>query len=176
MKLTLEHRIDDPLISDLYRIYMSACGPLRTQAAARHVLSFEEFAADMTDDQIDKYVVWDSVGPVALATLTTNLSVISWISAEYFCSRYPDAAARGALYYLGYILVDESHRRSNALILMTDLINRTIATSQGVLGFDICRHNDRHGIGRHARKLLSDSNHIDPIDTQSYYAADYRGS
>lgn len=175
MSLTIERVIGTGLTEKLYRSYEAACGPLRSQAAARHVLTYDEFSCDMRDDRIEKYVVWvgDSI-PIGLATLTTDLSAISWISPDYYRSRYPDAAARNALYYLGYIVVDSSRRYHGALLMMTDHINRRMAGTQGVLGYDICRHNDDRGIGRLAAKLLSGSDRIEPLDTQSYYSADYR--
>jgi len=175
MRVTTEHVLGSHLIDDLYETYLVAFGPLRTKAAARHLLTPEEFAAQMTDGRLEKHVVWDEQDqPVALTTLTCDVSAIPWVSREFYASRYPDAAKRGALFYLGYVLVDTSHRRSLALLLMSDQIDRRLAESQGVLGFDLCGSNNDHGIGRHARRLLRSSNHIDLLDTQAYYAADYR--
>jgi len=172
--LTTEHRLTTEVVEELYETYHRACTPLLTLAAARHVLSAPEFLAEMRDPRIEKLVIWDRERPVALATMTNDLSAIPWVSAEYYRARYPDAAERGVLYYLGYIFVGESHRRTNALLMMTDRVNRRLSDSEGVLAFDFCRFNDEHQIGKHAARLLSSSHHIDALDVQSYYAADYR--
>ena len=146
-----------------------------TNAAARHVLTAEEFAKEMSDPRIEKFVVTDHGRAIALTTMTPDLSVVEWINAEYFRSRYPDAAERGALFYLGYTLVDRNRRRSNALLLMATEINRRVSSVDGVVGFDICEYNNAHGIGRFTAWLFGSSSQIETLDTQTYYAADYRG-
>ena len=174
MEITRECVLTDEVAAGLYSMYVSAFEFLRTQAAARHLIPPCEFATEMADQRIEKYVVWDDGIPIGLTTLTADLSAIPWVSSEYYVSRYPDEAARGALFYLGYILVDSSRRSSGALIMMTERINRRLSECQGVLGYDVCSHNDTYGIGRHARRLLASSHRIEPLDTQSYYAADFR--
>lgn len=176
VRITLDCVLADQVSAALYRTYTSAFDSMRTQAAARHVLTAEEFAAEMKDPRIDKYIVWDDDDvPIALTTLTSDLSAIPWVSREYYATRYPDAAAQGVLFYLGYILVESSFRRSSALIMMTNQVNHRLAESQGVLGFDICGYNDASGIGRHTKNLLASSDRIERLDVQSYYGADYRG-
>ena len=171
----MEGVLTDEVSAALHPIYTHAFGPLRTRAAARHMLSSDEFAAEMKDSRIDKYVVWNRHDePVGLTTLTCDLSAIPWVSREYYESRYPDAAAAGQLFYLGYILVDRRCRRSSAMIMMTSEVNRRLSLAHGVLGFDMCGYNDATGIGRHAKQLLAASERIERLDTQSYYGADFR--
>ena len=172
---TADRVLDPGTVDALYEVYLSAFEPLRMEAAARHLLTFAEFSAEMVDERIEKLIVWDeNTMPVGLATLTQDLSAIPWISPEYYSSRYADAARRGAIFYLGYILVAQSGRRSSALLTLTDKINRRLYDAKGVLGFDLCGLNDREGIGRLALKLLGASNDIKLVDTQFYYAADYQ--
>lgn len=171
----MDRVIPDHVSVVLHNTYLAAFDPMKTQAAARHVLSAEEFDAEMKDPRIDKYIVWDEAGePIALTTLTSDLAAIPWVSREYYVSRYPDAAASGVLFYLGYILVGPTSRKSKALIMMTNQVNRRLEQSQGVLGFDMCSYNDANGIGRSAKKLLASSDRIERLDVQSYYGADYR--
>ncbi len=178
MKTTTEHVLSEDLIRTLYPTYVEAWEHLLVQAAARHVLTFDEFTDEMTDPRIEKHVVWDDDGTkiVALTTLTTDMSAIPWINAQYFEARYPDAVGRGALFYLGYTLVDQHFRRSNALLIMAEHVNRRLVAAHGVVGFDICDFNNEQGIGRRAARLLSASTSIEPLDTQTYYAADFRGA
>ena len=178
MQITVERVLSDDIVATLYPTYVDAWEPLLVHAAARHVLTADEFAAEMTDPRIEKYVVWDEASHtvLALTTLTTDMSAIPWINALYFEARYPDAADRSALFYLGYTLVERHHRRSSALLVMADRINRRVMDAGGVVGFDICDFNNEHGIGRRVARLFSASNKIEALDTQSYYAADYRGA
>src|SRR3954462_4619950 len=106
MRITIEQSIDAEAIDAFYPLYVAAFDPIRTRAAARHMLTAEEFAEEMTDQRIDKYVVWHADGtPIALMTLATDLTAVPWISPEYCTARYPDHMSRGAVYYLGYTLV-----------------------------------------------------------------------
>jgi len=112
MRITIERSLDPGAVDAFYRLYRAAFAPLRTNAAARHLLSAEEFAAEMADKRIEKYVAWAGNGePVGLATLTADLSAVPWISPEYYGARYPDHLARGALFYLGYTLVRPDHEQ-----------------------------------------------------------------
>lgn len=175
MKITTEHILSDESVAALYPTYVVAFEPLMTKAAARHVLTAEEFAKEMNDPRIAKFVVRDDGDRViGLSTVTTDLSVIDWINAHYYTARYPDVVARGALFYLGYTLVDCGRRLPNALRMMASELNRQVAEVQGVLGFDICGYNVTNGIGRHPAHLLRSSQRIDTLDTQTYYAADFR--
>ena len=176
VRITKDCVLTDQVSAALYRIYTSAFDPLRTLAAARHMLSVEEFMVEMKDPRIDKYIVWGGDdAPIAMSTLTSDLSAIPWVSKEYYASKYPDAAAAGLLFYLGFILVESPYRRSNAVRMMTDQINRRLSEAEGVLGFDLCGYNDASGIGRYTKSLFASSNALKSLDVQTYYGADYRG-
>lgn len=175
VRLAVERQLAAADIETLYPGYVSACEPLRTRAAARHVLDAEEFRAEMTDSRVEKFVVRDrDEMPVGLTTITNDPSAIPWISSQFYSTRYPDVFARGVLFYLGYIVVVKTHRRSGAFRLMTEHVNRRLSESKGVLAFDFCGYNDTQGIGRFAHKLLPLSGQIDALDVQSYYSADFR--
>ena len=162
MRITKDCVLTDQVSAALYRIYTSAFDPLRTRAAARHMLTAEEFVAEMKDPRIEKYVVWNSDDvPIGLTTLTCDLSAIPWVSKEYYASRYPDAAAAGLLFYLGYILVESPYRRSNAMNMMTGEVNRRLSLAHGVLGFDMCGYNEASGIGRYTKNLFASSDRIE---------------
>lgn len=177
MKVTTEHILSDEATNDLYPTYVMAFDPLLTTAAARHILTAEEFAKEMNDPRIEKYVVRDQAGrAVALTTLTSDLSAIDWINPHFYMARYPEPAARKALFYLGYALVALGSRRTQALVLMAAEINRRLAEVSGVVAFDICGYNIEHVVGRRIGRLFSGSHRIDSLDTQTYFAADYRRS
>ncbi|MGC9665876.1 hypothetical protein ACNTMW_04895 [Planosporangium sp. 12N6] len=175
MRLSIERVIDADTVATFYPLYVAAFEPIRTRAAARHLLSAEEFAAEMTDHLIDKYVVWDDDGePIALTTLTTDLSAVPWISPEYFAARYPEQFARGAIYYLGYTLVHPGFAERGVFQLMSDAVERRCADVEAVLAFDVCAYNDARAVGRRVGRLGdSEGVTLSAVDVQTYYAATF---
>ncbi|GAA3709493.1 hypothetical protein GCM10022204_29730 [Microlunatus aurantiacus] len=164
-------------IEDLYPRYAGAWEVLLVEAAARHVLSLEEFRDEMRDGRLEKHVVVDDDGRVvAMTTLTTELDAIPWINPTFYRLRFPAEAAAGTLFYLGYTFVDVEHRRSAALSLMAGAVNRRLAKAHGVIGFDICGWGMARGIGRRIERMFSGSVGVLPGDTQTYFVADYRHS
>jgi hypothetical protein len=172
MKVTVEQTLPAAVVDAFYPMYVAAFDPLRTMAAARHVLSPEEFAEEMADPRIDKYVVWDDEdAPMAMTTLATDLAAVPWISPEYFAAKYPERLARGAVFYLGYTLVAPGRRRPGVLPLMIDRMMRRLIEADAVCGFDMCAHNDANGIGRQVAALCRAGNaDIAKLDTQTYYS------
>jgi GNAT superfamily N-acetyltransferase len=173
MNITVESTIADEHIAAFYEVYAAAFGPMRTRAAARHMLTADEFAAEMTDERIDKYVVWDVSGqPAAIATLATDLSAIPWISPEYFAAQYPDQLADGRVYYLGYTLVKPQYAGKGIHHMLMEQVKRRLATDRAVCGYDVCAFNDAGAIGRVVGDLASAwGARIDRLDVQTYYAA-----
>lgn len=174
MQVSTQQQLAEHDVAALYPLYLASFEQLLTRAAARHVLSSSEFADEMADPRIDKIVVRDGDRLLAMTTLTTELRTVAWINPTYFATAFPDAAARGAVFYLGYTLVEPARRRSNALLLMASEVNRRLVEAQGVIAYDICSFNDAHGVGRLTAKIFSRAQEIRPMDTQTYYVADYR--
>ena len=164
-------------IDDLYPRYAGAWEVLLVEAAARHVLSLEEFREEMRDGRLEKHVVIDDDDRVvAMTTLTTELDAIPWINPTFYRERFPAEAAAGTLFYLGYTFVDVEHRRSAALTLMAEAVNKRLARAHGVIGFDICGWGMERGIGRRIERMFSGSVGVITGDTQTYFVADYRHS
>jgi hypothetical protein len=178
MKITIESTVGTDAIELFYDLYVAAFAPLQTNAAARHMLSFGEFIEEMTDPRIDKYVAWDDDGePIALTTLTTDLTAVPWISPHYFAARYPEHHDRGALYYLGYTLVRPDRERSGVFARIAARIVRRLTEERAVCAFDVCGYNDgTHQIGRSIANLSRSLDmSMDTVDVQTYYAASFRG-
>lgn len=176
MNITVESKIAEEHVAGFYELYAAAFGPLQTLAAARHMLSAEEFAAEMADERIDKYVAWNDAGePVAMTTFTADLSAVPWISPMFYAFRYPDEAARGALFYLGYALVDRTRADSSTYPAMTQRIVERVGAVRGVCIFDVCAYNNGRSVGRLWEKTVSRGvAKVEAIDTQTYYAVDFR--
>ena len=174
MMITIERSIDGAAIDDFYALYVAAFGPLRTRAAARHLLSAEEFAGEMTDGRIDKYVVWEGGRPIALTTVVTDLTAVPWISPDYYAASYPEQFARGAVYYLGYTLVRPEHAGRRVFTMMIERVERKMADERAVCGLDVCAYNDDRQIGRHLAGLGASAGvTVERLDVQTYYAANF---
>ena len=59
MQSTMMPVLPHETIEDLYPRYAGAWEVLLVEAAARHVLSLEEFREEMRDDRLEKHVVID---------------------------------------------------------------------------------------------------------------------
>lgn len=176
-RITIETTIDFQHAEVFYDLYLTAFGPLRTRAAARQVLHRDEFFAEMTDARVWKYVAWtDPDTPVALATMTKSLETVPWISPEYFRARYPEHAARDAIYYLGFTLVDPQNRDPRVFEGMFQLGMQRLIADHAVCAWDLCAYNQNLGFANRIEKLLHRWADLEvfPIDTQTYYAATYR--
>jgi hypothetical protein len=180
MRVEVLHEVPDDVIEEFYGLYRAAFEPLRTLAAARQVLTAAEFVEEMADDRVEKYVVYDAGGrAVALSTLATDLSAVPWIEPAYFAARYPEHAARGALFYLGFTLVHPDHQSSRVFSLSIAAIIRRLAEARAVVAYDICAHNDtvrQLGAGLERAQTAKADVTVTTVDAQTYYLAQYHGT
>jgi hypothetical protein len=175
MNITVESHIGQDHVELFHRLYVDAFTPVQTRAAARHMLSAAEFGEEMADRRIDKYVAWNDAGePVAMTTLTADLGAVPWVSPEFYAFRYPAETARGALFYMGYSLVDRGRADATTFPAMMQLLVNRIAEAKGVCVFDVCTYNGDRSIGRMWDRVISRGvGEIEKLDTQTYYAASF---
>ncbi len=177
LEVTIETAIDDEHAEDFYRLYLDAFEPLRTRPAARQVLHRDEFMDDMQDPRVFKYVGWSSGRPIALATMTSHLETVPWISPEYFRVRYPEHAARRARSTTsGFTLVHPTNDTPSALDQMIAAGVRRLVEARAVCAFDVCAYND---VGRQFTARVTETLHrladvtVDHLDSQRYYSATF---
>ncbi|NEN77998.1 hypothetical protein [Nocardioides zeae] len=166
-------------VARLYGLYEAAFGPLRVRAAARHVLTHEEFAEEMADERVDKYVALDPDGAiVGISTFTNQLDAIVWISPEFYAARFPEESARDAVYYLGFTLVDPRFHRHRAFESMVETIVERLRAERAVCVWDMCSFNrDELQLEAGIVAILDRSGGatMSTLDTQTYVAADFQG-
>ena len=173
-RFTRETAIGGTAAQTLYSLYQQAFEPLKIRAAARQVLTHDEFFAQMQDDRIDKYVAWEPHGePIGLITLTRHLDAIPWVSPEYYAARFPEQSARKAVYYLGYLLARPVTRRTRFLETICRLCVEPLVAERAVIAYDVCSYNNdllgfADRISRMARQLAG--SHVHKLDAQVYYA------
>jgi hypothetical protein len=96
----------------------------------------------MRDPRIDKYVAWEKEEePVGLITLTRDLEAVPWVSPDYYAARYPEQAARKAIYYLGFTLARPRVRRTGFLETVTRMCIEPLVAERAVLAYDLCSYN-----------------------------------
>lgn len=175
-RVSVEAAMDTAATSAFWELYEAAFAPLRTRAAARQVLTREEFDAEMVDPRVAKHVARDADGlPVGVTTLTRDLSTVPWLSPEYFAARFPEHAARDAIFYLGFTLVSPGLQGGAVFgdMIRSCLVEFTAA--RGVCGFDVCAYNDEGmQLGAMIRRTMETVPTLrhERLDTQTYYCVE----
>ena len=176
-RFTREARIEGAAAEELYTLYAEAFNPLKIKAAARQVLTREEFHHQLADPRIDKYVAWASQGEaIGLITLTRWLGSVPWVSPEYFAARFPEQWARNAVYYLGYGLGRRSTDEVRFLETCAALCIAPLVAERAVIAYDVCSYNnDVLGIAdrlAHVARRVNGSI-VQNLDAQVYYAVNF---
>src|SRR6476659_7550141 len=129
MHIVMERVLAADVITGLYPSYVQAWQNLLVHAAARHVLTLDEFTSEMTDARIEKHLVVeeDDGRILGLTTLTNDLSAIPWINDHFYTTRYPDPAAHGTLFYIGYTFIHQADRGQRVLWMMAREMDRRFA-------------------------------------------------
>lgn len=179
IKVTLEQKIDVATARRYYGLYREAFGPLETQAVARQILHEGEFLEEMVDARVNKYVAWDDDGEViGISTLTSDLSTVPWISPGFFAHRYPEHAARGAIYYMGWTLVSAERQGGRVFATMLRRMTEQIGDERAVVAWDMCMVNEEAGLAKAGNAMLESMADvtIETIDRQSYWAGVFHGT
>jgi hypothetical protein len=172
VELVTQDVLDRAEAEVFYDVYLRAFGELRRQAAARQVLTKEEFLEEMTDARVTKYVVRAEDGEaLGLATLVTALDVVPWISPEYYAERYPEQARRSAIYYVGFMLSHPDRRSLTAYPMMVHAILARCVQERAALLWDICGFNEDLGFAGSLGTLVKRQTGavVEALDRQTYY-------
>jgi len=176
--VTFEQTVGGELADRFWELYLEAFEPLRTRAAARHVLHREEFDEEMSDPRVLKLLAHDDDGAaVGLTTLATDLAAVPWVSPEFFAARYPEHAARGAVWYIGFTLAHPGRRASRTFMDMIDALVAHLAENRVVCAYDVSRFNDdslrfADNLRRHLERTQDVE--VETVDQQTYYATTFR--
>jgi hypothetical protein len=108
-----------------------------------------------------------------------HLETVPWISPEYFAARYPEHAARDAIYYAGFTLVAPSARQGAAFHAMIKSVVQVLVAERAAVGWDICSYNNtRFSFADSIRAVLDEQAanvEVAVEDSQTYYAARFTG-
>ena len=161
----------------LLSLYRRAFDPLRVRAAARQVLTREEFFGQLEDHRVDKYVAWEDNGePIGIITLTRHLHSVPWISPEYFAARYPEQWARNAIYYLGFACARSRAQTPPFLEMAVRMAIEPLAMERAVIAYDLCAYNDSVlGFSERIAEVFRRHSPYVPeqLDSQIYYGVNF---
>ena len=164
---------------ELYPWYEATFAPLREAAAARHVLSLEEFAEEMADPRIDKWVATseDDGSFLGLSTLARDLEAVPWASPDYYVVRHPEHAARGAIWYLGFTMTPPGGQRAGVFATMLTAMMEAAVEHRVIVAWDMCAANVDSGLNDAIMAQLAAGAGAPStqVDVQTYYSADFSG-
>lgn len=175
--VTFAATVDGGVAERFWELYLEAFEPLRTRAAARHVLHRAEFEEEMADPRVLKLLAHDEAGEaVGMTTLATDLAAVPWVSPEFFAARYPEHAARGAIWYIGYTLAHPGRRATRTFMDMIDALVAHLAEHRVVCAYDVSRFNDdgmrfADNLRRHLERTRDVT--VEEVDRQTYYATTF---
>jgi hypothetical protein len=176
-RFTRESIIIGTTAEALLQLYQRTFAPLRIRAAARQLLTREEFFGQLEDHRVDKYVAWQDDGqPVAIITLTRHLHTVPWISPEYFAARYPEQWARNAVYYLGFACARPTAQKSPFLEMAVRMAIEPLALERAVIAYDVCSYNNN--VLRISDRITEVFRRHSPfrpeeLDSQIYYGVNF---
>src|SRR4051812_751595 len=102
------------------------------------MLTADEFAAEINDPRIDKYLAYQGDTVVGITTVAADIRAVPWIESAFYLTRFPDVADRGALFHLMFALVDPQALTFGVFKDMMDAVCRRFVPTRAVVGN--CRH------------------------------------
>ncbi|MEV0028454.1 hypothetical protein [Nocardia sp. NPDC050793] len=97
----------------------------------------------------------------------------------HFAARYPEHAARDAIYYAGFTLVAPSAQRGGAFHAMIKSVVQILVAERAAVGWDICSYNNTElSFADRIRAALDEQTNVEVAveDSQTYYAAQFTGA
>jgi hypothetical protein len=157
----------------IWQMYEEAFTPLDELAAQRHLWTREEVLAELANPAIVKFIGWSGDYPVGLAMVTNELELVPMISPAFLRHRFPEHAARNAIFYGIVIFVRAGFRGKTLFARLGALMGQETALHGGVVLFDVCSYNREHAavdanLGRLAVPVPNSA--MTMVDQQSWFA------
>lgn len=173
--VTRELVIEGAAAEAIWEMYEEAFTPLDELAAQRHLWTREEVLAELANPAIVKFVGWNGDHPVGLAMITNELELVPMISPAFLRRRFPEQAARNAIFYGIVIFVRPGYRAQTLFVRLGALMAQETALHRGVVLFDVCSYNREQkrvdeGLGRIASPFPNSNMTL--VDQQSWFAVE----
>ena len=174
MRVDVEKVLSGTRREEAWQLYREAFEDLRYAAVQRHLMHRAEFDEVMSDDRVEKYVAFADDGALAaLSSLTNDLDAMPLISPDYFAHRWPSYYAQRRIWYLGFIAIATTQRRSGVFETMIEKMWRVVRANAGVAALDLCARNETRQLDAAiTRTLTALTPEVVPLrlDTQAFWA------
>jgi hypothetical protein len=167
--------VDGEEADALWQLYYSNLEPLTDFAVQKQYSERDEMMALFANPRVVKIIGREQGRAVGLAIVTNSLEDVPEISPRFLRRRYPDYAARDAIYCGMYVVVDPRHRGISLFHRLYIELWQVVAKASGVLIFDTCEFNrEMFDVDNLAHRIASafPSSTLGHIDRQTWYAAE----
>jgi fatty acid desaturase len=171
VSMTISNCIDPALLPRLWQIYENAFLPLRELALLNHLYPRELFEDLVMDERVFKIIGWLDGQPVGLAAATNELDLVPQISPPFLHRRYPEHAARNAIYFGVFVCVDTDAGTKTVTPRLIAGMGQVAAVNDGVIICDVSDHNVGVGVDRMVSRIVDwfPNGRFGRIDSQHYF-------
>lgn len=173
--ITHERVITGAKAEALWEAYRINFEPLAELAMLQHLYSRDEILGELANPRITKIVGWQDDEPVGLAMVTNSLDEVPQISPAFLRARYPEHAARDAIYVGILVMVAPGSRRLTLFGRLSTELWQVPALDRGILVFDVCDFNRvNFGAERLAQQIADNfpRSSLNVLDRQTWYVAE----
>jgi fatty acid desaturase len=172
VSVTISNRVDAAHLDRLWDIYLTAFEPLRELALLNHLYTRDVFDSLVLDDRVFKIIGWVDGEPVGVAAATSHLDLVPQISPPFLHRRYPELAARDAIYFGIFVCVDPAVRSNSLTARLIAGMGQVAATRAGVIICDVSQYNSDAGVDRIINRVSDwfPNSSFGRIDSQHYFA------
>lgn len=175
VRISMERTVTGAVADELWRQYWANFSPLRALAVQKQHSDRDEFLALLANPDVITYVGWEGSRPVGMAMITNSLEDVPELSPDFLRARFPDQAARDAIYVGIYVMVDPDHRGITLFHRLYMECWQLAARARGVLVVDTCEFNrTRFDTDELARRIGEGFPNctVSVLDRQTWYAAE----
>jgi hypothetical protein len=175
MVITHELSITGQEAETLWEAYRTNFEPLAELAVLQHLYPRDEVLAELRNPRIIKIVGWQDDRPVGLAMVTNSLEDVPQISPAFLRSKYPEHAARNAIYVGILVMVAPGVRGLTLFGRLSVELWQVAALAGGVLVFDVCDFNRTVFGAEKLAQRIADSfprSEVQVLDRQTWYVAE----
>lgn len=175
VRISMERTVTGEVADELWRQYWANFAPLRSLAVQKQHSDREEFLALLAHPEVITYVGWEGSRPVGMAMITNSLEDVPELSPDFLRARFPEQAARDAIYVGIYVMVDPEHRGITLFHRLYMECWQLAARARGVLVVDTCEFNrttfDTDALARRIGEGFPNCT-VSILDRQTWYAAE----
>ena len=173
--ITHERSISGSQAETLWEAYRTNFEPLAELAVLQHLYSRDEVLAEFGNPRIIKIVGWQDDRPVGLAMVTNSLDDVPQISPAFLRAKYPQHAARNAIYFGILVMVVPGTRGLTLFGRLSTELWQMVAGAGGVLVWDVCDFNRTTFSSEKVAQRIADGfprSNLQVLDRQTWYAAE----